>query len=145
VETLAVLLADLACMVYNSVSDRPRLPGFLLHDSPREADLSLRLYRHFVTLAASLQDHFGSAEGCPFQYIITTTTPPPAKLRNNKWVKLHLNAAVSNETLFRHNLASDPTLSSESLRHATSSQTRRYGPQRSSRPGWWCRGRDRRA
>jgi hypothetical protein len=106
VETLAVLLADLACMVYNSVSDRPRLPGFLLHDSPREADLSLRLYRHFVTLAASLQDHFGSAEGCPFQYIITTTTPPPAKLRNNKWVKLHLNAAVSNETLFRHNLAS---------------------------------------
>jgi hypothetical protein len=97
VETLAVLLADLACMVYNSVSERPRLPGFLLHDSPREADLSLRLYRRFIGLTATLQEHFGAAENCPFQYIITTTTPPPDKLRNDNWVKLHLNAAMGVE------------------------------------------------
>ena len=105
VETLAVLLADVACMVYNTVSERPHLPGFLLHDSPREADLSLRLYRRFITLAASLQNHFDTAEACPFQYIITTTTPPPVDLQGDKWIKLHLNAAIPEETLFRSNIA----------------------------------------
>lgn len=107
VETLAVLLADLSCMVYNSVSEKPRLPGFLLHDSPREADLSLGLYRRFITLTASLQKHFESADACPFQYIITTTTPPPESLRNGEWVKLHLNAAIPDESLFRRSLALD--------------------------------------
>lgn len=104
VETLAVLLADLCCLVYNSVSDRARLPGFLLHDSPREADLSLRLYERFVSLAASLQNHFGTAESCPFQYILTTTTPPPSQLRGDDWVKLHLNASVPELSLFRQNI-----------------------------------------
>ena len=108
VETLAVLLADLSCLIYNSVSERSRLPGFLLHDSPREADLSLRLYRRFIALAASLQQHFGSPESCPFQYIITTTTPPPEELRGREWVKLHLNAAVPDESLFRCNIAVNP-------------------------------------
>jgi hypothetical protein len=104
-ETLSVLLADVACMVYNSVSDRARLPGFLVHDSPREADLGLRLYRSFIRVLASLQKHFGSADACPFQYILTTTTSPPEELRGEDVVKLHLNAAVAGELLFRCNIA----------------------------------------
>jgi hypothetical protein len=105
VETLSVLLADVACMIYNSVSGATRLPGLLLHDSPREADLGLRLYRSFIRFVASLQKHFGSAEACPFQYILTTTTAPPEELRGNETVKLPLNAAVPDKLLFRRYVA----------------------------------------
>ena len=105
VETLSVLLADVACLVYNSVSDKARLPGFLLHDSPREADLGLRIYHSFIRLVAALQSHFGSAEKCPFQYILTTTTPPPSELQHNDFVRLQLNAAVLDELLLRRNIA----------------------------------------
>jgi hypothetical protein len=111
VETLSVLLADVACMIYNSVSGATRLPGLLLHDSPREADLGLRLYRSFIRFVASLQKHFGSVEACPFQYILTTTTAPPEELRNKEAVKLHLNAAVPEQLLFRRYVAAaaDPS------------------------------------
>ena len=105
VETLSVLLADVACMIYNSVSSGTRLPGLLLHDSPREADLGLRLYRSFIRFVASLQNHFGSVDSCPFQYILTTTTAPPEELRSEEAVKLHLNAAVVEQLLFRRNVA----------------------------------------
>ena len=105
VETLSVLLADVACLVYNSVSDKARLPGFLLHDSPREADLGLRIYRSFIRFVAALQAHFGSAEKCPFQYILTTTTPPPPELQPTESVRLRLNATVPNELLLRRNVA----------------------------------------
>ena len=107
VETLSVLLADVACLIYNSVSEKARLPGFLLHDSPREADLGLRIYRSFIRLVADLQAHFGSSERCPFQYILTTTTPPPPELQPTELVKLKLNAAVTNELLFRRNVATE--------------------------------------
>jgi hypothetical protein len=105
VETLSVLLADVACLVYNSVSETARLPGFLLHDSPREADLSLRIYRSFIRLMWALQQHFGSPEKCPFQYIITTTTAPPDEVVKGGAVKLPLNAAIPKELLFRRNVA----------------------------------------
>lgn len=104
VETLSVLLADVTCLVYNSVSEKARLPGFLLHDSPREADLGLRIYRSFIRLVAALQSHFGTVDACPFQYIMTTTTPPPQELQGEQ-MKLRLNAAVEGELLLRRNVA----------------------------------------
>lgn len=104
VETLSILLADLSCLVYNSVSDTAHLPGFLLHDSPREADLELRIYHSYMRFAVNLQEHFGSPEKCPFQYIITTTTPPPQELNTDSFVKLRLNAARESELLFRKNI-----------------------------------------
>ena len=104
VETLSVLLADVACLVYNSVSEKARLPGILLHDSPREADLGLRIYHSFIRLVGALQDHFGSPDKCPFQYILTTTTPPPMGFQTDQ-VKLRLNAAVLNDLLLRRNVA----------------------------------------
>lgn len=93
VETLSVLLTDLTSLIYNSVSENSHLPGFLLHDSPREADLGLRIYRSYIRFAASLQAHFNNRDQCPFQYILTTTTAPPKELRNKNFVKLRLNAA----------------------------------------------------
>lgn len=105
VETLSVLLADFSCLVYGSVSDSVHLPGFLLHDSPREADLGLRLYKNFIRLAAASAGHFGDRSQCPFQYVLTTTTPPPKELQGEEFVKLKLNASSVDELLLRRNIA----------------------------------------
>ncbi|HNO77156.1 MAG TPA: hypothetical protein PKN33_03765 [Phycisphaerae bacterium] len=104
VDTLSVLLADVACLVYNSVSEKAHLPGILVHDSPREADLGLRIYHSFIRLIGALQDHFGSSDRCPFQYILTTTTPPPMGFQMDQ-VKLWLNAAILDDLLLRRNVA----------------------------------------
>jgi len=105
VETLSVLLADMGCLVYNSISDKAHLPGFLIHDSPREADLGLRIYRSFLRLGATLQQHFDAPDACPFQYVLTTTTPPPEELRTDQYVKLRLDASHTDELLLRVNVA----------------------------------------
>lgn len=104
-ETLAILLADISCLFYNSIEGTAHLPGFLLHDSPREADLGKRLYYSFIRFVAAIQEHFGSPDNCPFQYVLTTTTAPPEELRSADHVKLPLNAAKTQELLFRRNFA----------------------------------------
>jgi hypothetical protein len=104
VETLAVLLADVSCLTYNAMAKTAMLPGFLLHDSPREADLGKRLYHSFIRFVAAIQDQFGSQDNCPFQYILTTTTAPPKELQSDQHVALRLNAAKREELLFRKNL-----------------------------------------
>ena len=107
-ETLAVLLADISCLIYNSYSSKSFLPGFLLHDSPREADLGLRLYRGYFRYAAQLAADLKSRGGCPFQYIITTTTAPPKSLINDNHIVLKLDASKESELLFRRDLSRPP-------------------------------------
>lgn len=105
VETLSVLLADIAGLVYHSVSESSRLPGFVIHDSPREADLGLRLYRALIRVIATLEAHFPTPENCPFQYILTTTTPPPEEMQGDSFVRLRLDAAHPEGLLFKRNVA----------------------------------------
>jgi len=107
-ETLAVLLADISCLIYNSISSRSYLPGFLLHDSPREADLGLRHYQRFIRFAAELDSGFQKSGGCPFQYILTTTTPPPRFADDEDYLSLKLDASQESELLFRRNLSKPP-------------------------------------
>lgn len=107
VETLAVLLADICGLVYNAKNEKSKLPGFLLHDSPREADLGKRIYWSYLRFAASLQASFASLDQCPFQYILTTTTEPPKELQTADWIKLQLNASKTAELLFKRSLADD--------------------------------------
>ncbi|HTB79601.1 MAG TPA: hypothetical protein VK717_01810 [Opitutaceae bacterium] len=107
-ETLAVLLADISCLVFNSLSKDSLLPGFLLHDSPREADLGLRLYHSYIRFAAWLDEHFQKIGGCPFQYILTTTTSPPKALQKKDIIVLRLDASKEDELLFRRNLSRPP-------------------------------------
>lgn len=107
-ETLAVLLADISCLIYNSLSKDSLLPGFLLHDSPREADLGLRLYHSYIRFAAWLDERFQRIGGCPFQYVLTTTTSPPRTLQDSAVVTLRLDASKESDLLFRRNLSRQP-------------------------------------
>lgn len=77
--TLRLLIFDLACLL-GSVRDTSAHPGFLLHDSPREADLSAAIYRRIFTLIA------GPPENDAVQYIIATTEPPPDALQTEPWL-----------------------------------------------------------
>lgn len=104
-ETLSVLLTDVASLVYSTVSTNAHLPGFLLHDSPREADLGIRIYRGLIRFVASLQVSLGGADNCPFQYILTTTTAPPSELQNERFVKLQLNALKPSGMLLRRDIS----------------------------------------
>jgi hypothetical protein len=90
VSTLGVLLADLACMLYSLREPVSLHPRFLIHDSPREADLGLNLYGSFQRFAAELGE---STKG--FQMIFTTTTPPPTDV----WERFRRLPLESNEYL----------------------------------------------
>jgi len=75
--TLKILIFDLAALLA-SARNSPNHPGFLLHDSPREADLTAAIYRRMFDIPKN--EEFSAAEA-PIQYIITTTEPPPEHLR----------------------------------------------------------------
>lgn len=104
-ETLAVLLGDISCLVFNSLSPKSRLPGFMIHDSPREADLGLRLYHSFIRFAAELDREFTEKGGCPFQYILSTTTPPPPAIAESDLVRLRLNASTEAGLLLKQDIS----------------------------------------
>lgn len=81
VRWLAFDLAALALGITNSAAHHPRL---LIHDSPREADLAAAIYVTLFNAAHALEG--GDAESAPFQYIVTTTEPPPEQLNRAPWV-----------------------------------------------------------
>ena len=108
VESLAVLLADFSCLLFNLLSKDSHLPGFLLHDSPREADLGLRLYYSFINYVAEVAATFEKHGECPFQYILTTTTPPPPTVNTKRHLVLRLDASQEQELLFRRDLSRLP-------------------------------------
>lgn len=79
---LEVLLGDVACML-DSARTESSLPGLFIHDCPREADMSTGLYENFLSLVARVQGVQYQDTALPFQYIVTTTTPPPANLQSS--------------------------------------------------------------
>ncbi|MBA4190902.1 MAG: hypothetical protein C0467_23180 [Planctomycetaceae bacterium] len=98
-ETLSVLLADIAILM-ESFSETVCHPGLLIHDSPREADLNVRLYERMLETAFSLMsDGLGET---PYQYIVTTTTQPAESLRSAKVTKEVLSGGSG--SLFRMQL-----------------------------------------
>lgn len=100
IESLKVVAFDLAVMLM-SMEGRTQLPAFLIHDSPREADLGRSIYDRLFDLTRRLEE-FGPTP--IFQYIVTTTTAPPDTARTDSWLKLELHSAPSDARLFKADL-----------------------------------------
>jgi chromosome segregation ATPase len=96
---LEVLLGDLACLL-DSPDPSSAFPGFLIHDCPREADMSPVLYEKLLSLMQQIEQQ-AYADQVPFQYILTTTSPPPSLLRELPYLRVTLDPSTDNGLLFR--------------------------------------------
>jgi peptidoglycan hydrolase CwlO-like protein len=100
IDSLKVVAFDLAVLIM-SIEGRTRFPGFLIHDSPREADLGLSIYSRLFAFARTLES-FGPSP--LFQYIVTTTTEPPPEFRTDNWLRLTVHGAPASERLLKVDL-----------------------------------------
>ncbi len=98
VETLALVLADVAAMMCacQGIGHHPR---FLVHDSPREADLDRHIYNRYLRAMWALTQEHGGKDAAPFQYIVTTTSRPPDDIHDA--ICLKLEAHPPENMLFR--------------------------------------------
>lgn len=96
---LSSLAFDLAALIarLNGIGHHP---GFMIHDSPRESDMELSLYRPVFMLAKLLEDRAAAS----FQYIITTTETPPTGMTTPPHLCLMLDASTPEGKLFKENL-----------------------------------------
>src|SRR5690606_28043155 len=96
-KVLEILAGDIACLL-DSTSVDSFHPGFLLHDSPREAEMS-------ETILWSLLGHVASSESDTFQYIVTTSTEPTAAFM--PFERLKLSSDSEDGLLLRSRLGGD--------------------------------------
>ena len=96
---LSSLAFDFCALVaaLNGIGHHPR---FLIHDSPRESDMELSLYRPLFRLAGHLEEMAASS----FQYIVTTTEPPPEGMATSPHFCLELDASKPDGKLFKEDL-----------------------------------------
>jgi len=101
-ETIKTIAFDLATMV-SSIEGRSHHPRFLIHDGPREGDMARIIYERFFLYAKRLEDSFGQGKEPNFQYIVTTTTPPPTDMQyESRWLlDPVLNGAKPEERLLK--------------------------------------------
>lgn len=94
-DSLKIVAFDLAAL-HMAIEEKADLPAFLIHDSPREADLDGQLYAGLFKLV-----HQWEEAGTPcFQYIITTTTAPPPELQDERYVRLQMSSTPADMRLF---------------------------------------------
>lgn len=103
-QVLEILLGDVTCLLDAATSTGSNHPGFLVHDCPREADMSPVLYRNFLMMAAEADEQLANDRDVPFQYIVTTTSAPPVELRGPKHVVLELLPGSEEHLLFKRAL-----------------------------------------
>jgi len=104
IETVKILAFDLAVLI-SSIEGRGQHPRLLLHDGPREADMASDLYQKLFLLARELEISFGPDRAPNFQYIVTTTEPPPEEFQNPPWrLEPILNASTKEGRLLREDL-----------------------------------------
>ncbi|MER2508274.1 MAG: DUF2326 domain-containing protein [Amaricoccus sp.] len=95
-ESLKIVAFDLASL-HMAVEEKADLPAFLVHDSPREADLDGQLYASLFKLVHQWEE---AAESPCFQYIVTTTTAPPPELQGDRYVRLRMSSTPAEQRLF---------------------------------------------
>lgn len=99
IESLKIIAFDLAVLCMG-IEGGTHLPAFLVHDSPREADLGLSVYHRLFQMVATLEGPGYTA----FQYIVTTTTQPPPEFQKEPWLRLELHGAPATERLLKCDL-----------------------------------------
>ena len=101
IEALKTISFDLAS-VFRSIVGGGHHPRFLIHDSPKVADMSPVPYAELFELALRVENQ---ANGHPnFQYIITTTEPPPEYFKTSGHIILPLDASTKEGRLFMEDL-----------------------------------------
>lgn len=96
VESFKIVAFDLAAMIL-SVNGKASMPSFLIHDSPREADLDADIYSNLFDFVLSLEE---KASPPPFQYLITTTTAPSDQARAHEAMRVELSSSPPEARLF---------------------------------------------
>lgn len=101
IDIVKLLVFDYAALVA-SVKGIGNHPRFLVHDSPKEADMDDAVYARFFELMAEME---AKREGpAAFQYIITTTSPPPDSLAKSDCLVCELDANKAETRLLRVDL-----------------------------------------
>jgi hypothetical protein len=95
-DSLKIVAFDLAAL-HMAVEEKADLPAFLIHDSPREADLDGQLYARLFSLVHQWEEE---VEAPCFQYIVTTTTAPPSELQGDRYVRLVMSSTPAERRLF---------------------------------------------
>jgi hypothetical protein len=111
-DTLSILLADFTLLLMGALG-LSKHPGLLIHDSPREADLGAQIYNRLLSNAAAVASEVGHDGNIPFQYIVTTTTPPPTALQKPATTPLRLGG--TDGQLFKRQLHPPPSEGSQTL------------------------------
>jgi len=99
-KSLSFLAFDIAVLIYTA-EGKGHLPGFLMHDSPRVADLEPIPYRRIFEFIADCETKYAGGLLPNFQYIVTTTEPPPKELQQKPWLVESLDASTRNGLLLK--------------------------------------------
>lgn len=101
IRPVKLLAFDLAALV-TSLEGQGAFPRLLIHDGPRESDMDADIYERLFLLARELEKAFAGEPS--FQYIVTTTTPPPADFQGDPWMRLKMSGIPAEERLLRCDL-----------------------------------------
>lgn len=101
IRPVKLLAFDLTALI-TSLEGHGAFPRLLIHDGPRESDMDAEIYERLFLLARELENAFTGEPS--FQYIVTTTTPPPVALQEEPWMRLKLRGMPSVERLLRCDL-----------------------------------------
>jgi hypothetical protein len=66
--------------------------------------MSERLYREFFLVVSEAADQLSRNGAIPFQFIVTTTSPPPEELRGEPNIVLELEPGSEEKLLFKREL-----------------------------------------
>jgi hypothetical protein len=100
IDSLKIAVFDIAVLSM-AIEGKTRHPAFLVHDSPREADLGGSIYAGLFDLAKKLE---ATGPAPIFQYIVTTTTKPPGEFSSLPWLRLKVRGAPVEERLLKADL-----------------------------------------
>lgn len=100
-DAVKIICFDIATMIY-SISGKGTHPRFLMHDGPRVADVTRSIYLCYFKLMRELE--LVSQNNPNFQYIVTTTEPPPDELQESPWLICKLDATDIQNRLLKCNL-----------------------------------------